>query len=208
MDSSIAQMTCVLKVNIKCKACKTKIYDVLQNIYGVYKIDIDAEQGTVKVSGKVNPSTLLMVLDGSGKHAELKSLTFDGEVKEGYDYFGQDGYGYGYGHEHGYGYGYGLGYNPYAVPPYYPCPPFGGFDYYDPSRLIMMPLSPPVPRPPPLQLPSTSSSVPQQSQPLQLQSQLQSLPPQPPALPLPGNATKRVAKSEASSGKKSVCVIM
>lgn len=177
----------------------------------------------MKVSGKVNPSTLLMVLDGSGKHAELKSLTFDGEVKEGYDCFGQDGYGYGhghghghghgygygYGHEHGYGYGYGHGYNPYAVPPYYPCPPFGGFDYYDPSRLIMMPLSPPLPPPPPpLQLPSTSSSVPQQSQPLQLQSQTQSLPPQPPALPQASNATKRVAKSEASSGKKSICVIM
>ncbi|XP_021830351.1 leukocyte receptor cluster member 8 homolog [Prunus avium] len=202
MDSSIAQMTCVLKLNIKCKACKTKIYDVLQNIYGVYKIDIDAEQGTVKVSGKVNPSTLLMVLDGSGKHAELKSLTFDGEVKEGYDYFGQDGYGHEHEHEHGYGYGY----NPYAVPPYYPCPPFGGFDYYDPSRLIMMPSSPL--QPPPLQLPSTSPSVPQQSQPLQLQSQSQSSPPQPPALPPAGNATKRVAKSEASSGKKSICVIM
>ncbi|XP_021811286.1 heavy metal-associated isoprenylated plant protein 34-like [Prunus avium] len=116
--------TCVLKVNIKCEACRTKIYDVLQNIYGFYKIDTDAEKGTVKV-------------------AELKSLTFDGEVRDNYDYFGQGGYGYGYGHGHGHGY------NPYAVPPYYPCPPFGGFDHYDPSRLIMVPLSLPLPLPSP-----------------------------------------------------------
>ncbi|KAL6279847.1 hypothetical protein ACE6H2_016728 [Prunus campanulata] len=152
MDPSIAQMTCVLKVNIKCEACRTKIYDVLQNIYGVYKIDIDAEKETVKV-------------------AELKSLTFDVEVRDNYDYFGQGGYGYGYGHGHGHGC------NPYAVPAYHPCPPFGGFDHYDPSRLIMVPLSLSLPLPSP-------SSVPQQSQPLQLQSQSQSVPPQPPALPL------------------------
>ncbi|CAN6560504.1 unnamed protein product [Malus baccata var. baccata] len=205
---------CVLKVSINCEACRKRIYKVLQNIYGVYKINIDAEGGTVKVSGKVNPSTLLMVLEGSGKHAEVKSVTFDGEVKNdwggGYDYFGEAGYGYGY------------GYNPYGVapPPFYPYPPYGGYDYhwYDPGRLKMMPL--PALPPPPLALPSSSPPVPQQSQPpLPLQLQSQSVPPQPPKTPAPpnqappppppaANAAETIAKPAAKSDKKSKCCIM
>ncbi|KAM1041126.1 hypothetical protein ACFX2I_030316 [Malus domestica] len=181
MDSSVAQMSCVLKVSINCEACRKKIYEVLQNIYGVYKINIDAEGGTVKVSGKVNPSTLLMVLEGSGKHAEVKSVTFDGEVKNdwggGYDYFGEAGYGYGY--------------NPYGVapPPFYPYPPYGGYDYhwYDPGRLKMMPL--PALPPPPLALPSSSPPAPR---------------PPPPA----ANAAQTIAKPAAKSDKKSKCCIM
>ncbi|TQD94353.1 hypothetical protein C1H46_020039 [Malus baccata] len=208
MDSSVAQMSCVLKVSINCEACRKKVYEVLQNIYGVYKINIDAEGGTVKVSGKVNPSTLLMVLEGSGKHAEVKSVTFDGEVKDdwggGYDYFGA-----------------GYGYNPYGVapPPPYHYPPYGGYDYHwnDPSPLIMMSLPTLPPPPPQLPRPSSSSSVPQQSQPpapVQLQSQ--SVPPQQPKTPAPPNQAPpppppaaNVAQTVGKpADKKSQCCIM
>uniref|UniRef100_A0A6N2NAB0 HMA domain-containing protein n=1 Tax=Salix viminalis TaxID=40686 RepID=A0A6N2NAB0_SALVM len=34
---------------------------------------------TVKVNGKVNPTTILNVLDEYGKHGEVSSLRFDGE---------------------------------------------------------------------------------------------------------------------------------
>ena len=178
----------------------------------MYKINIDAEGGTVKVSGKVNPSTLLMVLEGSGKHAEVKSVTFDGEVKNdwggGYNYFGEARYGYGY--------------NPYEVapPPFYPYPLYGGYDYHwnDPGRLKMIPL--PALPPPPVLLASSSPSVPQQSQPpLPLQLQPQSMPPQPPKTPTPpnqapppppraANAAQTIAKPAAKSDKKSKCCIM
>lgn len=43
---------------------------------------MDAEEGTVKISGRVNPRTFLRVLENSGKHAEVKSMRFDGEVVE------------------------------------------------------------------------------------------------------------------------------
>lgn len=49
---------------------------------GVYTIDIDAEEGTVKVSGDVNPSTILRVLEDSGCYAELKSVRFHGKIRE------------------------------------------------------------------------------------------------------------------------------
>ncbi|PSR92689.1 Heavy metal-associated isoprenylated plant protein [Actinidia chinensis var. chinensis] len=63
--------TCVLKVNIHCDGCKSKVKKILQKIDGVYKISIDSEQGKVTVSGNVEPATLIKKLGKSGKHAEL-----------------------------------------------------------------------------------------------------------------------------------------
>ncbi|PSS33897.1 Heavy metal-associated isoprenylated plant protein [Actinidia chinensis var. chinensis] len=63
--------TCVLKVNIHCDGCKSKVKKILQKIDGVYKISIDSEQGKVTVSGNVDPPTLIKKLGKSGKHAEL-----------------------------------------------------------------------------------------------------------------------------------------
>ncbi|KAJ1410787.1 Topoisomerase 6 subunit A/Spo11, TOPRIM domain [Sesbania bispinosa] len=71
---------CVLKINTQCKGCKVEVMQILQKIRGVYNITIDGEQGTVKVTGRVNPSTLLSVLEKCGKHAEIKYVKFDGEV--------------------------------------------------------------------------------------------------------------------------------
>uniref|UniRef100_A0A2N9ITR5 HMA domain-containing protein n=1 Tax=Fagus sylvatica TaxID=28930 RepID=A0A2N9ITR5_FAGSY len=141
MEYSSAEVSCVLKVNSQCETCKRKVMDVLQNVHGVYNISIDAEQGTVKVTGRVNPTMLLRVLERYGRHAEVKWIRFDGEVRErGYYYYGENGYVP----------------SPYAPAPYgvsyhypmmggYEYPPYAGLEYpwYDSCRHL-----PPAPPPP------------------------------------------------------------
>uniref|UniRef100_A0A2P2MJW3 Transcriptional corepressor SEUSS-like n=1 Tax=Rhizophora mucronata TaxID=61149 RepID=A0A2P2MJW3_RHIMU len=65
--------TCVLRVNIQCHCdgCKKKIKKLLQKIDGVYTTTLNAEQGKVTVTGKVDPAKLIKKLEKSGKHAEL-----------------------------------------------------------------------------------------------------------------------------------------
>ncbi|KAK2986736.1 hypothetical protein RJ640_010961 [Escallonia rubra] len=65
--------TCVLKVHIHCDGCKQKVRKLLRKIEGVYKIDIDAEQQMVTVSGSVDSAILIKKLVKSGKYAELWS---------------------------------------------------------------------------------------------------------------------------------------
>ncbi|KAK3012569.1 hypothetical protein RJ639_009718, partial [Escallonia herrerae] len=65
--------TCVLKVHIHCDGCKLKVRKLLRKIEGVYKIDIDAEQQMVTVSGCVDSAILIKKLVKSGKYAELWS---------------------------------------------------------------------------------------------------------------------------------------
>ncbi|XP_073148317.1 heavy metal-associated isoprenylated plant protein 32-like [Henckelia pumila] len=70
-DEFLKIQTCVLKVNIHCDGCKTKVKKTLQKIDGVYTIKIDSEQGKVTVSGNVDPATLIKKLIKNGKHAEI-----------------------------------------------------------------------------------------------------------------------------------------
>ncbi|KAL7157767.1 hypothetical protein ABFS83_02G098800 [Erythranthe nasuta] len=71
-DSKIQQVpTCLLRVNIHCEGCKHKVKKTLKKVEGVYKVNIDAEQGKVSVSGNVDPATLINKLEKSGKHAEM-----------------------------------------------------------------------------------------------------------------------------------------
>ncbi|CAK7324514.1 unnamed protein product [Dovyalis caffra] len=51
--------------------------EALQNLKGVYSVVLDAEQGTVKVNGKVDPTIILNVFDKYGKHGEVSSVRFD-----------------------------------------------------------------------------------------------------------------------------------
>ncbi|XP_057477248.1 heavy metal-associated isoprenylated plant protein 37-like [Actinidia eriantha] len=67
--------TCVLKVNIHCYGCKQKVKKILQRIEGVYRVNIDAEQQKVTVSGSVDSATLIKKLVRAGKHSELWSQT-------------------------------------------------------------------------------------------------------------------------------------
>ncbi|CAA6654135.1 unnamed protein product [Spirodela intermedia] len=63
--------TCILKVNIHCDGCRQKVKKLLQKIDGVYTTVIDAEKGTVTVSGDVDAATLIKKLSKAGKPAEL-----------------------------------------------------------------------------------------------------------------------------------------
>ncbi|XP_011038781.1 PREDICTED: neural Wiskott-Aldrich syndrome protein isoform X3 [Populus euphratica] len=136
MDSN-AQMSCMMRVNVHCDGCKRKMMEVLQNLK-------DAEQGTLKVNGKVNPSTILNVFDKFGKHGEVSSLRFDGEVMEQipYSFYGDNPY------------------NPYEVPyPPIPYPFFRGPEqqlygrnpYLMPMPPPLLGTKPPPPWPPPPQ---------------------------------------------------------
>jgi len=100
----------------------------------------------VKVNGKVNPTTILNVFDKYGKHGEVSSLRFDGEVMEQipYSFYGDNPY------------------NPYEVP----CLPipipyhffrgpeqqlYGRNPYPMPMPPPLLGTMPPPPRPPPPQ---------------------------------------------------------
>ncbi|KAJ4973320.1 hypothetical protein NE237_006494 [Protea cynaroides] len=74
--------TYVLKVNIHCDGCKQKVKKLLQKIEGVFKVNIDAEQQKVTVSGTVDPATLIKKLVRSGKHAELWSAKSNHNQKQ------------------------------------------------------------------------------------------------------------------------------
>ncbi|KAL3538142.1 hypothetical protein ACH5RR_001508 [Cinchona calisaya] len=61
----------VFKVSIHCEGCKKKVKKILNQVEGVYEIDIDTKQQKVTVTGNVEADTLLRKLTKSGKHAEL-----------------------------------------------------------------------------------------------------------------------------------------
>ncbi|XP_060219205.1 heavy metal-associated isoprenylated plant protein 35-like [Lycium barbarum] len=63
--------TWVLKVSIHCEGCKRKVKKILQQVHGVYAIDIDLKQQRATVTGDVEAESLLRKLQKSGKHAEL-----------------------------------------------------------------------------------------------------------------------------------------
>ncbi|WOG93912.1 hypothetical protein DCAR_0313200 [Daucus carota subsp. sativus] len=72
MDQSmVAAKTFVLKTNIHCSGCEKKIKKLLQDIGGVHRISIDAAQGEIKISGTIDPQTLLKLLQKNGKKSEL-----------------------------------------------------------------------------------------------------------------------------------------
>ncbi|KAI9185074.1 hypothetical protein LWI28_003903 [Acer negundo] len=71
----------------------TEVY-IPSKIQGAYSVAIDAENGTVRISGRVNPNLALRILQNNGKHAEVTSIKFDGEVVEPnfnyYSFYGEN----------------------------------------------------------------------------------------------------------------------
>ncbi|KAM7278745.1 hypothetical protein ACFE04_005879 [Oxalis oulophora] len=67
--------TYFLKVHINCEGCQNRVKKLLRKIEGVIDVKINIERQLVRVSGTVDPSTLINKLRKSGKHAELCFLT-------------------------------------------------------------------------------------------------------------------------------------
>ncbi|KAL3637520.1 hypothetical protein CASFOL_018688 [Castilleja foliolosa] len=118
-----AEASCILKVNIHCQACKMKILEVLGSICGEYNIDINIEEGLVKVYAMVEPNILMKALSRTGYHAELKWAKIQ-HPKSNRNYYNHtNGYGYGYDsyNYHGHGSGpidYPYGYSRALPDPY------------------------------------------------------------------------------------------
>ncbi|MCD7456670.1 hypothetical protein HAX54_032726 [Datura stramonium] len=74
--------TWVLKVSIHCEGCKRKVKKILQQVPGVYAIDIDLKQQKATVTGNVEAEALLRKLHKSGKHAELVPQQSDHKEKK------------------------------------------------------------------------------------------------------------------------------
>ncbi|KAK3032183.1 hypothetical protein RJ639_035008 [Escallonia herrerae] len=110
-----AEMGCILKVNVHCDGCKMKMMQVLNAISGVYSVTIDAQEGTARVAGEVDPNVLLRALARSGKHAEIVRVNLKHPVLKR-SYYGDDYSPYGHDYSHGYG---GRCYDAIDDDPYY-----------------------------------------------------------------------------------------
>ncbi|RAL45259.1 hypothetical protein DM860_014669 [Cuscuta australis] len=75
MMEPIAEVVCLLKVDVHCDECKLSLMRVLSSISGVYSVEIDGEKGTATVVGEVEPNALLGAVSNSGKHAQLARAT-------------------------------------------------------------------------------------------------------------------------------------
>ncbi|KAK0601296.1 hypothetical protein LWI29_022900 [Acer saccharum] len=127
----------------------TEVY-IPSKIQGAYSVAIDAEKGTVRISGRVNPNLALRILQNNGKHAEVISIKFDGEVVEPnfnyYSFYGENINGF-VNNPHR------VAYPPYPFlmgPPQYPF--YERAPHYflpPPPPLLPQPLLPPPPYLPP-----------------------------------------------------------
>ncbi|KAK3013180.1 hypothetical protein RJ639_007899, partial [Escallonia herrerae] len=84
------------------------IMEVLSAINGVYSVTIDAQEGTARIAGEVDPNILLGALARSGRHAELVRVNLKHPVLKRSHYYDENCTSYD--NNHGpYGYG-GHGY--------------------------------------------------------------------------------------------------
>ncbi|CAI9088238.1 OLC1v1022517C1 [Oldenlandia corymbosa var. corymbosa] len=71
-----AHAGCVLRVDMGCEGCKYKMFEVLHSVIGVYNVDMDGENGLIRVSGEVDPNMLLQALARYGRHGEVVRVNF------------------------------------------------------------------------------------------------------------------------------------
>lgn len=60
-----------LKLKIHCKICEKKLRNMLLKIQGVQSVQIDEKLGNLVISGTVDPTTILTMLEKLGRKAEL-----------------------------------------------------------------------------------------------------------------------------------------
>nr|GMC88947.1 heavy metal-associated isoprenylated plant protein 32-like [Ipomoea batatas] len=106
-----ADVSCIMRVDTNCDACKFKMIEVISSVAGVYSISIDAEENLVKICGEVDPNRLLSALAREGKHAEIvrASLKHPGLRQH-------PTYGYIQGHDHDNGGGHEYHPHPHPHP--------------------------------------------------------------------------------------------
>ncbi|KAL0391467.1 UNVERIFIED_CONTAM: hypothetical protein Slati_4531800 [Sesamum latifolium] len=64
----------VLKVDISCEKCKTKILKAVSGIPGVDKVEIDGAKGTLSVTGDADPYEIIVKTRKAGKFAQVVSI--------------------------------------------------------------------------------------------------------------------------------------
>ncbi|KAJ7947572.1 putative Metal ion-binding protein [Quillaja saponaria] len=143
-------MTCGLKVDTQSRGWDRTMNRILRKIKGA-SYDLDAEQGMMYVTGKVDPRRILRKLGKHGRHARLCWVRTEDQYCQGNNYL------YGSGAGAGAGAGVGVGGTAVPPPPYQygmapPVDPYwdpyyrgGGVynPYYEPLRPSSMP--PPMP---------------------------------------------------------------
>ncbi|KAL9683452.1 hypothetical protein QQ045_015274 [Rhodiola kirilowii] len=69
--ASYTNMTCLIQLNSHCWDCTNSIRIALNRVYGVTSVTVDSSSDTVKVTGKVDPRDLLLVVQSYDIHARI-----------------------------------------------------------------------------------------------------------------------------------------
>ncbi|KAI3461937.1 hypothetical protein Pfo_018600 [Paulownia fortunei] len=64
----------VLKVDISCEKCKTKLLKAVSGLQGVDKVEVDGAKGTLSVTGDADPYEIIVKTRKAGKYAEVVSI--------------------------------------------------------------------------------------------------------------------------------------
>ncbi|KAJ6907213.1 hypothetical protein NC651_017793 [Populus alba x Populus x berolinensis] len=64
----------VLKVDISCQKCKTKVLKAVSTLEGVDTIEADQGKGTLTVTGNADPYEIILRTRKTGKHVEVVSI--------------------------------------------------------------------------------------------------------------------------------------
>ncbi|XP_027172317.1 heavy metal-associated isoprenylated plant protein 34-like [Coffea eugenioides] len=107
--ASHAEANCLMRINIRCEACKMKAHEVFSSVVGVYSVRIDPNEGIACFYGEVEPTEFMSAITsfnnrhGQLVHANVKhpEINSDGSRNSGPGYsYGYPCYGYTYGRIH------------------------------------------------------------------------------------------------------------
>ncbi|PIN15767.1 Copper chaperone [Handroanthus impetiginosus] len=64
----------VLKVDVSCHKCKTKVLKAVLGLQGIDKVEVDGATGTLSVTGDADPYEIIVKVRKAGKFAEIMSV--------------------------------------------------------------------------------------------------------------------------------------
>ncbi|KAL1537139.1 hypothetical protein AAHA92_29690 [Salvia divinorum] len=93
-----AEVTCVLKMDSKCKACKMHAMEILGSVCGMYSFDVNSEEGLARLQAVVEPNLFFRAVARTGPHAESKLVKISHPKfnQRCYDYATYNAYSNGY----------------------------------------------------------------------------------------------------------------